>query len=135
MAHVHAFRFFGGVTRILTPDNLKTGVTSASWYTPVLNRTYHEMAEHYGTAVIPARVRKPKDKPNAEGAVGVISTWIIAALRDRKCFTLTALNEAILEKLEIFNSKEFQKKTGSRLSVYLDEERPVLIPLPVSPYC
>ncbi len=134
MAHVHAFRFFGGVTRILTPDNLKTGVTSASWYTPVLNRTYHEMAEHYGTAVIPARVRKPKDKPNAEGAVGVISTWIIAALRDRKCFTLTELNEAIREKLEIFNSKEFQKKTGSRSSVYLEEERPVLIPLPANPY-
>jgi transposase len=87
-AHVSAFQFFGGVTRILTPDNLKTGVDQTSWYTPVINKTYHEMAEHYGTAVIPARVRKPRDKPNAEGAVGVISTWILAALRNQKFFSL-----------------------------------------------
>jgi transposase len=62
-AHVNTFQFFGGVTRILTPDNLKTGVDQVSWYTPVINKTYHEMAEHYGTAVIPARVRMPKDYP------------------------------------------------------------------------
>ena len=65
-AHVNMYRFFGGVSRILVPDNLKTGVEKVSWYTPVINKTYHEMAEHYDTAVIPARVRKPKDKPNAE---------------------------------------------------------------------
>lgn len=106
-AHVNAFQFFGGVTRILTPDNLKTGVDQAAWYTPVINKTYHEMAEHYGTAVIPARVRKPKDKPNAEGAVGIISTWILAALRNQKFFTLAELNAAILEKLEIYNANPF----------------------------
>jgi transposase len=133
-AHVNAFRFFGGVTRILTPDNLKTGVNQSSWYTPVINKTYHEMAEHYGTAVIPARVRKPKDKPNAEGAVGVISTWILAALRDRQFFSLTELNEAILSKLAIFNSKPFQKKTGSRLSAFLEEEKLALQPLTVTAY-
>jgi transposase len=133
-AHVNAFRFFGGVTRIITPDNLKTGVDQASWYTPVINKTYHEMAEHYGIAVIPARVRKPKDKPNAEGAVGVISTWVLAALRNQKFFSLSELNEAILDKLVIFNSKPFQKKTGSRLSVFLEEERYALQPLPVSLY-
>jgi transposase len=82
-AHVNAYRFFGGATRILVPDNLKTGVEKPSWYTPVINRTYHEMAEHYSTAVIPARVRKPKDKPTAEGTVGIVSTWIIAALRNQ----------------------------------------------------
>jgi transposase len=133
-AHVNAFRFFGGTTRILTPDNLKTGVDQSSWYTPVINKTYHEMAEHYGTAVIPARVRKPKDKPNAEGTVGVISTWVLAALRNQKFFSLPELNEAILDKLAVFNSKPFQKKTGSRLSAFLEEERYALQPLPASPY-
>jgi transposase len=133
-AHVNAFEFFGGVTRILTPDNLKTGVDQASWYTPVINKTYHEMAEHYGTAVIPARVRKPKDKPNVEGAVGVISTWILAALRNQQFFSLSELNQAIGEKLETFNRNPFQKKTGSRLSVFLEEEKRALQPLPVSPY-
>lgn len=134
IAHVHAFRFFGGTTRILVPDNLKTGVTKTSWYTPEINRTYHEMAEHYGMAVIPARVRKPKDKPSAEGTVGVISTWILAALRHEKFFTMHELNEAIFEKLEIFNSKDFQKKPGSRLSTFLAEENPLLQPLPASSY-
>ncbi len=133
-AHIDAYNFFGGATRILTPDNLKTGVERSSWYTPVINKTYHEMAEHYGTAVIPARVRKPKDKPNAEGTVGVISTWIIAALRNKKFFSLRELNEAISEKLYDFNEKPFQKKPGSRLSTFLDEEKSALIPLPKTQY-
>lgn len=98
-------------------------MVKASWFSPTINKTYHEMAEHYGTAVIPARVRKPKDKPNAEGAVGVISTWIIAALRNHKFFSLKELNEAIREKLEEFNSKPFQKKPGCRLSVFIEEEK------------
>ena len=133
-AHVNAFKFFGGVTRILTPDNLKTSVIQTSWYTPVINKTYHEMAEHYGTAVIPARVRKPKDKPNAEGTVGVISTWILAALRHYQFFSLAELNEAIRSKLDTFNSNPFQKKAGSRLSSFMEEEKLALQPLPVSPY-
>jgi hypothetical protein len=128
------YRFFGGVTRILVPDNLKTGVEKPSWYTPVINKTYHELVEHYDTAVIPARVRKPKDKPNAEGTVGNISTWIIAALRHQKFFSLQELNKAIKEKLESFNSKPFQKKGGSRYSVFLEEEKPFLMPLPATPY-
>ena len=133
-AHIHMYSYFGGVTRILIPDNLKTGVEKASWYSPTINKTYHEMAEHYGTAVIPARVRKPKDKPNAEGAVGVISTWITAALRNQKFFTISELNQAIREKLDEFNSKPFQKKAGSRLSTFLEEEKPALLPLPATPY-
>jgi len=112
-AHVNAFRFFGGVTRILTPDNLKTGVAQASWFSPVINKTYHEMAEHYSMAVIPARVRKPKDKPNAEGAVRVISTWILASLRNQKFFSLSELNQAILDKLEVFNSILFKRKPAA----------------------
>jgi transposase len=134
IAHVNAYSFFGGATRILVPDNLKTGVERVSWYTPVINKVYHEMSEHYGTAVIPARVRKPKDKPNAEGAVGVISTWIIAALRRQEFFSLRELNEAIREKLHEFNSKPFQKKPGSRLSTFLEEEKHALLPLPAAPY-
>jgi transposase len=134
VAHINAFQFFGGVSRIVTPDNLKTGVDQASWYNPVINKTYHEMAEHYYTAIIPARVRKPKDKPNAEGAVGVISTWILAALRHQKFFSLAELNQAISEKLITFNSKPFQKRAGSRLSSFLEEEKLALQPLPVSPY-
>jgi len=128
------YQFFGGVTRILIPDNLKTGVDKASWYTPVINKTYHELAEHYGTAVIPARIRKPQDKANVEGTVGVITTWIIASLRNQKFFTLYALNVTMKEKLQAFNQRSFQKKDGSRLSVFLEEEKPMLQPLPAAPY-
>jgi transposase len=129
-AHVNAYRFFGGATRILVPDNLKTGVTKNTRAEVVLNRTYQEMAEHYGTAVLPARVRKPKDKPSVEGAVGTISTWIIAALRNWKFFSLQEINEAVRGKLEEFHRKPFQKKPGCRLSVFLEEEKPLLLPLP-----
>ena len=93
--HINAFRYFGGVPGILVPDNLKTGVEKATRPEAKLNRTYPEMAEHYGTAVIPARVKRPKDKPNAEGTVGVISTWIIAFLRNQQFFTLRELNGAV----------------------------------------
>ena len=92
-AHVNAYRYFGGVTRILVPDNLKTGVIKNTKEEIILNRNYREMAEHYGTAFIPARPRTPKDKAFIEGSVGVVSTWIIAALRNRQFFSLTELNE------------------------------------------
>lgn len=98
-AHVNAYKFFGGVTKILVPDNLKTGVEKVSRHEPVINKTYQEMAEHYGTAVIPARVKSPKDKPTVEGAVGIISTWILAAIRNLQFLSLQELNEAIIEKL------------------------------------
>ena len=133
-AHVHAYSFFGGVTRILVPDNLKTGVIKNTRTELILNRSYHEMAEHYGTAIIHARPVKPKDKPNAEGTVKVLETWILAALRNRKFFTFQELNKAIHKKLEEFNAKPFQKKKGSRLSAFLEEERDFLMPLPASPY-
>jgi transposase len=132
-AHVHAYQFFGGVTRLLIPDNLKTGVEKADWYSPVLNKTYHEMAEHYGTAVIPTGVRKPKEKASVERAVGMLSTWIIAALRNRQFFSLWELNEAMRQKLADFNRKPFQKKPGSRESAFA-EELPVLMPLPPKPF-
>ena len=90
------------------------------------------MAEHYGTAIIPARVRTPKDKPNAEGTVGNISTWITATLRNEQFFSLVELNRVIREKLEQFNRKLFQKKEGSRLDLFLEDEKPLLSPLPAT---
>jgi len=132
-AHNHMYRFFGGATRILVPDNLRTGITVNSREETVVNRTYQEMAEHYDTAVLPARPKKPRDKPSAESGVGDISIWIIAALRNNQFFTLKELNDGIREKLTEYNAKEFQKKPGSRLSMYL-EEKPLLRPLPKFPF-
>ena len=133
-AHIAAFEFFGGVPRILVPDNLKTGVDKITKGGPILNKIYAEMAEHYNTAIVPARVKRPKDKPNAEGGVGVISTWIVAALRNRQFFSFQDLNLAISEKLEDYNAKPFQKIPASRLSTFLSEERNALQPLPMSAY-
>jgi len=132
--HINAFEYFGGAPRILVPDNLKTGVDNPSRSELVINKTYNELAEHYGCAVIPARVRKPKDKAAVEGAVGNISTWIIAALRNAVFFTLFDLNEAIRDKLLIFNEKPFQKKPGSRSSAFMEEEKEYLTPLPKERY-
>lgn len=132
-AHVNAYRHFGGVTRILTPDNLKTGVTKNTRDELIINRSYREMAEHYGTAIIPARPRSPKDKAAVEGAVGIISTFILAALRNQQFLSLHELNEAIWERLYEFNHKPFQKKTGSRASEF-EEERPFLLSLPAYPF-
>ena len=134
-AHVHMYESFGGVPRILVPDNCKTAVVhNGGWYNQQVNAVYHEMAEHYGTAIIPARVRAPKDKPNAESTVGNISTWITAALRNEQFFSLAELNHAIREKLEVFNQRPFQKKEGSRFELFHDEELPLLAPLPATPY-
>lgn len=135
-AHIQMFEFFGGVTPMLIPDNCSTAVnhSKSDWYTTALNTTYHELAEHYNIAIIPARVRKPKDKPNAEGSVGKISTWITAALRNEQFFSLAELNAAIREKLDAYNARKFQKKDDSRLSLFLGEEKPLLAPLPATPF-
>ena len=128
-AHANAYEFFGGVTRILIPDNLKTGIDRNTRTETVVNKAYQEMSEHYGTAVIPARVEAPNDKPNTEGAVKTTKMWILAALRNRQFFSLAELNAAIREKLVEHNSRKFQKEEGSRESRYL-EEREFLLPLP-----
>lgn len=134
-AHIHMFEYFGGVSKILVPDNCKTAVIrNGDWNDPQVNAVYHEMAEHYSCAIVPARVRAPKDKPNAEGTVGIISTWIIAALRDEQFFSLAELNAAIRKKLYDFSRKPFQKKDGTRYNIYLEEEFPVLMPLPQTRY-
>ena len=117
------------------PDNCRTAVDhNKGWNDQRINAVYQEMAEHYGTAIIPARVRAPKDKPNAEGSVGNISTWITAALRNEQFFSLGELNRAIRQKLEDFSHRPFQKKEGSRYEIFRDEEQPLLAPLPAAPY-
>ena len=128
-AHVDAYIFFGGVTRILVPDNLKTGIGKNTPAEVVLNKAYQALAEHYGTAVIPTRVCTPKDKAAVESAVGIISTWILAAIREQRFFSLRELNEVIREKLHVFNHKPFQKKDGSRTTLFA-QERIHLLPLP-----
>jgi transposase len=131
-AHVNAYGYFGGATRILVPDNLKTGITKHTRHETVVNKAYQEMAEHYRTAVLPARVRSPKDKATVEGNVGIISTWSTAALRNQQFLSLWELNAAIRPKLAEFNAKPFQKKEGSRATLF-EEERLFLLPLPEHP--
>jgi len=134
LCHVHTYSYFGGVTRLLIPDNLKTGVTRNTRYETVLNRSYQEMAEHYDTAIVPARVEHPKDKALAEGTVKYTSTWILAALRDRKYFSVEEAQRDVAGKLEELNSRPFKKREGSRRIAYLEEEREFMRPLPTMPY-
>jgi len=133
-SHVKAFAYFKGVTAIIVPDNLKSGVNKACRYDPELNREYREMAVHYGTAVIPTRVRAPKDKAKAENGVLVVQRWILAVLRNRTFFSLNELNQAILELLIRLNSRPFKKLSGSRQSLFETVDKPALLPLPQTSY-
>lgn len=133
-AHSNAFEFFGGVATLTIPDNLKSGVTKPCRYEPDINPTYQDMAEHYGTAVIPARVKKPKDKAKAEVGVQVVTRWILARLRKRTFFSLAELNAAISELLTWANDKKFAKLDGSRKSLFQSLDKPSLKPLPASRY-
>lgn len=134
-ANIHMVQFFGGAARLLIPDNLKTGIVSNRKHEdPVVNQSYKEFAEHYHTAILPARVLAPKDKAAVEGNVGNVTSQIIAKLRNEKFFSIAELNRAIAELLEKFNKTPFQKRDGSRLSVFLEEEAPFLQPLPALPY-
>ncbi len=133
-SHVHAFEFFHGVAEILIPDNLKTGVTHPCRYEPDINPTYLDLAEHYGTVVIPARVQKAKDKAKVESAVLIAERWILAALRNYTFFSLEELNQAIREKLQILNLRKFQKLETTRKELFENLDRPALKPLPEKPY-
>jgi transposase len=133
-AHVRAFTFFGGVPELLVPDNLKSGVTQAHRYEPDLNPTYQEMAAHYGVAVLPARVRKPRDKAKVESGVLVVERWILARLRHHTFFSLADLNTTLRSLLTALNQHPFKKLPGSRQQLFESLERPVLKPLPVGSY-
>src|SRR5699024_10503068 len=100
----------------------------------VLNDAYRELAAHYSAAVLPGRVKKPKDKASVENTVGNIATQVIAALRNRPFATLPELRAAIYERMNAYNAEPFQKRAGSRLSVFEAEEKPLLRPLPAVRY-
>ena len=129
-AHVHAFEDFGGAARLLVPDNLRTGVSRSDRYEPALNPAYARLAEHYGTAVIPARVKKPRDKPVVEASVRFIANQVAAVLRNRQFVGLVELNEAIFDEVAELNARGFQKREDSRHIVFVRDELPLLRPLP-----
>jgi len=133
-SHIHAFEYFDGISEIVVPDNLRSGVSKACRYEPDLNPTYHDMAVHYGTAVIPARVLRPRDKAKVEVGVQIVERWILAALRHRTFFSLHELNRAIRELLEKLNMRSFKKMDGSRRSWFEKIDRPALKPLPQTRY-
>ncbi len=133
-SHVRAFEFFGGVPRAVVPDNLRSAVTKPCRYEPLINPTYQEMAGHYGAAIVPARVRRPKDKAKAEVGVQIVQRFILAGLRHRTFFSLAEANAAIFERLELLNNRPFRKLPGARKSRFLELDRPALLPLPETAY-
>lgn len=133
-AHVRCFEFLGGVPELLVPDNLKSGVSHPCRYEPDLNPSYQELASHYGVAVLPARVRKPRDKAKVEAGVLLAQRWILARLRHQRFFSLAAVNTAIRPLLEALNAHPFKKLPGSRRSVFEEQDRPALKPLALTRY-
>jgi transposase len=133
-SHENAFAYYGGVPKKIVPDNLKAGVSRACRYEPDINPTYHDMVVHYNTVVVPARVRRPRDKAKVECGVLIAERWILAALRNRKFFSLAELNAAVSELLERLNTKPFQKLEGSRMSWFEQYEHPALGKLPQERY-
>jgi hypothetical protein len=129
-AHIHAFEYFSGVPAILVPDNTKTATVRAPIYTTIINERYHELANYYGCAVIPARVRKPNDKALVENGVNIVEKSVLAALRNEVFFTLAELNEAIFARTDAINAAPFQRRVGSRDEVFFNEEKDCLRPLP-----
>jgi transposase len=133
-SHVRAFEFFGGVTELIIPDNLRSGVSQACRYDPDLNSSYQQLAAHYSTVIIPARPRKPKDKSKAEIGVQIIERWILARLRYHTFFSLREVNNCIQSLLEEVNNKPYQKLKGTRKEWFESIDKPVLSPLPALPY-
>jgi transposase len=129
--HINALRFFGGATEIWVPDNPRVGVTKADRYEPELNLTYRALAEHYGVAVIPARVRRPKDKAKVEVAVQIAQRWIIAALRKHSFFSLEEVKAAVKPLLETLNAKPMRRVNKSRRQLFDELDAPALRALPL----
>ena len=132
--HRRAFEYIGGVPRSLVSDNLKPAVIKPLWFEPSLNPTYEALAVHYGTAVLPARVRRPRDKAKSEGAVKIVSQFVLARLRNRQFFSLGAVNDAIAELLEDLNNRIMKDYAKSRRALFEELERSALKPLPDEPF-
>src|SRR5205807_4889263 len=133
-AHVNMLTFIGGVPRQIVSDNLRAGITRACFYEPLVNRTYADMAAHYGTAVIPARPYKPRDKAKVEVGVQVVQRWILARLRNRRFFSLDELNQAIRELVDHLNDRPMRGWGTTRRALYEQVDRPALQALPPTPY-
>jgi len=129
-SHVRTFEFMGGVPALLIPDNLKSSTTRACRYDPDINMAYQQLAAHYGTAIVPARPRKPQDKAKAEVGVQIIERWILARLRHHTFFSLTELNQHIHFLLEEVNNKPFKQLKGTRQQWFESLDKPALLPLP-----
>jgi len=135
LANVAMFEWFGGTAPRIVPDNLKTGVIKHPREGEiVLNDAYRELAAHYSAAVLPGRIRRPKDKASVENTVSHVATWVIAGLRNQQFATLPELRVAIRERMDAYNREPFQKRAGSRLSVFQTEEKSLLRPLPSVPF-
>jgi transposase len=133
-AHVNTFDFLGGVMKAAVPDNLKTGITKPSRYEPGINRTYQELADHYGFVVLPARVRKPKDKAKVENAVRIVTRYLLGRLRNRRFFSLDELNDAVRDCVTIINAKVMKRLNKSRNELFASLDRPALKALPAERY-
>ncbi|WP_157083554.1 IS21 family transposase, partial [Bradyrhizobium manausense] len=133
-SHVRAFCFFGGVARQTVSDNLKAGITRACFHEPMVNRTYADLARHYRTAIVPALPYRPRDKAKVEVGVQIVGRWILARLRNRRFFSLAALNEAIRSLLVDLNNRPLRSWGRSRRELFEELDRPALTPLPDEPY-
>lgn len=133
-AHVRALAFMGGVPRQIVPDNPKVGVLKANWYEPGLNPTYQDFASHYGTAILPARPRRPRDKAKVEVGVQIVERWILARLRNQRFFSLAELNAAIAALLADLNARPMRRLGVSRRQLFEELDRPALGALPAQPY-
>jgi transposase len=133
-SHVRAFTYFGCAPLVLVPDNLKAGVSKTCRYDPEINPTYAELSAHYGTAVMPTRVRKPRDKAKVEAGVLVAKRWILSVLRNRVFFSLGEMNAAIRELLENLNARKLRKLQKSRRELFESQDRPSALALPERAY-
>jgi len=133
-SHVRALAYYGGVPALLVPDNLKAGVKAACYYDPDINPTYQELARHYETAVVPARVRRPRDKAKVENGVQQVERWVLAPLRHRTFFSLAELNTALREQLQALNARPGAGQSPSRQELFETLDRPALRPLPHQPF-
>ncbi len=131
-SHVRAFEVIGGVTAAVVPDQLKSGVTVACRYEPGIQRTYEEMACHYGTTVLPARPKSPRDKSKVEAGVLIAQRWILAKIRNQTFFSLDALNERIAELVSELNERRMRVYGASRRELFDRYDKPALRPLPAT---
>lgn len=133
-AHVNALMYYGGIPRVVVPDNCKTAITKPNYYDPAVNRSYWDFAQHYQVAILPARVRAPRDKASVESSIGWLETWLLEWLRGKQFFSFSALNVEVRHRLKTLADRSFKKRTGSRQSVFEEIDKPALRPLPYQQY-